>query len=191
VLIRHSNRWRTVNFSIPLSLLPKLNTVKGQTPLLESLALNTSYTNEYDGFVIDCFESAPALKTLKQYYSSYLQDIRFPWTQLVDFTTKYIPLSVSLHNAELCIHLTSLTLVDWTRFEEMGNFNIILPFLRNLQLFAERGSIRTSVLDVFSYITVPHLTSLTVHASHPDCGFAWKVPQFLGMVKTEAPSHLR
>ena len=138
VLIRHSNRWHTVDFIIPLSFLPKLNTVNGQISLLESLALNTSYPNVYDGFIINCFESAPALRALKLHYSSYLRDIRFPWTQLVDFTTNYIPLSNSLRNATLCINLTSLTLVDWTRFEGMG---IMLPFLHNLQLFADRGSI--------------------------------------------------
>jgi hypothetical protein len=65
VLMQHSNRWRQVEFHIPFSLLPKLNAVKGQISSLEALALHSEYHRGFNGFIVDCFESAPALKTLK------------------------------------------------------------------------------------------------------------------------------
>jgi hypothetical protein len=179
ILVQHSNRWRKVDFCIPLSLVHKLNAVKGKVPLLESVEMNALSDVYYDGIIVDCFESAPALKAFKLHHR--LLDIRVPWTQITDYTTNCVPLSSNFHDAALCSNLTSLTLIDWVRFGAMTGF-CTLPNLRNLELFATRGCIRTSVLDIFSYITVPHLTALKVHAFNSDSGFIWRVPHFFSMV---------
>jgi hypothetical protein len=189
VLMQHSNRWRKVEFHIPFSLLPKLNAVKGQISSLEALALDLEYHRGFNGFIVDCFESAPALKTLK--LPSNLWDILVPWTQIIDFTADRASMFIGFQKAALCSHLTSLTLAECRNtFEDMYNFST-LRFLCSLKVLTSRGSKQTSILDVFSYITMPRLASLKVHASHPDHGLIWNIPHFLGMVNRSQPFALR
>ncbi|KIK62793.1 hypothetical protein GYMLUDRAFT_41684 [Collybiopsis luxurians FD-317 M1] len=111
------DRWRIIDFFIPITVLSKFAPVKGRIPALETLYLSLEPQNAHSlPHPVDVFEEAPKLCSVIMSSHLSMQSFRLPWKQITSYRTqrmevedciKVLRLAPLLHS--LCVRLDATT----------------------------------------------------------------------------------
>ncbi|KAJ3926605.1 MAG: hypothetical protein NXY57DRAFT_709432 [Lentinula lateritia] len=88
-LVGVSNRWKTIDLFIPITVLSRLVPAKGRLDSLQTLSLSLEPQNARSlPHAIDVFEDAPKLTSVTMSSHLSLDSFRLPWNQLALYRTQ-------------------------------------------------------------------------------------------------------
>jgi hypothetical protein len=161
--IFHSHRWQHVDFALPPSVFPALNTVKGSLPLLRTLEFTLPDIFSIDPPRLDAFGGASSLRSLALLQNIRPRMVEIPWPQLTQCS-----ICVDTEGLDVFRHLSNiskLTLMfnlDATLPQSHFEPPTRLPFLRTLSITCLKMS---NPASFWNGLIVPALSDINFRRS--------------------------
>ncbi|THU80986.1 hypothetical protein K435DRAFT_488177 [Dendrothele bispora CBS 962.96] len=192
LLASHSHRWQDLDFEGDVAHLwsdGSFASIEGNLPRLQSLSLLFRIWEESSPLSrnVDIFHDAPQLRVVRYNRRSPEYTVKFPWTQITDFTSQYSWCSLALEDLYRVPMADKITFYCCdTRQRALPPFvtPATMPF-RSLSIYVEEFfSFR--LFQWFRRLTLPNLEILQLfgasykHRDHPNSRFTIEdLPSFI------------
>jgi hypothetical protein len=109
LLVGVSDRWKSIDFYVPITVLSRFAPVKGRLPLLETLKLSLDPPNTHSlPHAVVAFEDAPRLTSVATSSHLSMDSFRLPWNQLTSYRTQRTDVGDCVEVLQLSPYLRSL-----------------------------------------------------------------------------------